>query len=335
MKKKILVLIAPGFILTGLSILSWLLFSPVVIGKNTDLYPLKINKGLSFYAITNLMLQNQIIENAFKLKLAAKVLNLQHELKAGKYEIEGGTSSYALLKQLTEGHVAVERIAIPEGLQARQMAQILKDRVEIDSAQFMQLVNDEHYVKKLGFSAKSLEGFLFPDTYHFTWGMKPEDIISVMIREFKKNIGGTLKNRAKELGLTLVEAITLASIIEGEAVIDSERTIISAVYHNRLKRRMRLQADPTIQYIIPDGPRRLLKRDLEIDSPYNTYKYIGLPPGPINNPGLASIKAALHPAEVNYLYFVANGDGSHTFSRTLREHLRAKTKFDRFRKKVK
>ena len=133
------------------------------------------------------------------------------------------------------------------------------------------------------------------------------------------------------MDFTFHQVLTLASIIEGEAVLDHERSIVSALYHNRLRSRMRLQADPTIQYIIPDGPRRLFSADLEIESPFNTYIVWGLPPGPVNNPGLKSILAALYPAQVDYLYMVANGDGSHTFSRTMDEHLRAKRRFDRIR----
>jgi UPF0755 protein len=126
----------------------------------------------------------------------------------------------------------------------------------------------------------------------------------------------------------------LASIIEGEAIVDGERPVIAAVYHNRLRQGILLQADPTIQYIVPGPPRRLLNRDLAIDSPYNTYRYPGLPPGPVNNPGIASIRAALYPAQVNYIYFVARGDGSHIFSHTLEEHLRAKREFDKVRARV-
>ncbi|MFQ5771583.1 MAG: endolytic transglycosylase MltG, partial [bacterium] len=256
------------------------------------------------------------------------------KIKAGKYHVAGGTSGYRLLRQLVDGKVTIEWVTIPEGKYARQIASILKQKVEIDSSRFMQFVNDPDFTQKFGIQAATLEGFLFPDTYGFCWGMKSEEIISIMVKQFKAQFNDTLQARTKELGFSNLELITLASIVEGEAVIDSEREIIAAVYHNRLKKRMPLQADPTIQYIIKNGPRRLLKQDLAIDSPYNTYKYSGLPPGPINNPGLASIKASLYPANVNYLYFVANGDGSHTFSKTFNEHLRAKARFDRFRKKI-
>ncbi len=186
----------------------------------------------------------------------------------------------------------------------------------------------------LGVNAASLEGYLYPNTYSFFWGVSPREIIRTMVQEFYHHVGDSLRQRAAALGLTVHQALTLASIIEGEAVVDSERALIAAVYHNRLRQGILLQADPTIQYIVPGPPRRLRNRDLEIASPYNTYRYPGLPPGPVNNPGLVSIRAALYPAPVNYLYFVARGDGSHVFSRTLEEHLRAKRDFDRVRARV-
>jgi UPF0755 protein len=136
------------------------------------------------------------------------------------------------------------------------------------------------------------------------------------------------------MNMRMHDILTIASIIEGEVIVDAERPIVASVYYNRLRKRIRLQADPTIQYIIPGAPRRLLIKDLEIDSPYNTYVYYGLPPGPINNPGKASIMAAIYPANTKYLYFVAKGDGSHVFSKTLSEHNRAKASFDKIRREV-
>ena len=155
-----------------------------------------------------------------------------------------------------------------------------------------------------------------------------------MAGRFFEVFDDSLRARMEALSFDMHKVVTLASIIEGEAVLASERATISAVYHNRLERRMYLQADPTIQYIIDDGPRRLLNRDLEIDSPYNTYMYPGLPPGPVNNPGLACVRAALYPDTTDVLYMVANGDGAHVFSRTMREHLEAKAKFDRIRRRI-
>ena len=159
-------------------------------------------------------------------------------------------------------------------------------------------------------------------------------MIRIMVTQFKKMFTHEMKERAEELGMSVNEVVILASIVEGEAVLDSERKSIAALYQNRLKRHMRLQADPTIQFIIDDGPRRLLSKDLKIKSPYNTYLYGGLPPGPVNNPGLASIMAVLYPDSVDYLYMVANGDGSHTFSKSLSDHLDAKRHLDRLRRKI-
>ncbi|MBC7187662.1 MAG: endolytic transglycosylase MltG, partial [Calditrichaeota bacterium] len=189
-------------------------------------------------------------------------------------------------------------------------------------------------LRELGVSAPSLEGYLYPSTYQFYWGVAPEVVIRTMVKEFWRQMGDSVQACAQAMGMTLHQVVTLASIIEGEAMLAEERALISAVYHNRLRLRMPLQADPTIQYLVPGRGRRLLKKDLAIDSPYNTYLYPGLPPGPVNNPGMASIVAALHPAPVDYLYFVARGDGGHVFSRTLREHLRAKERFDQVRRQL-
>lgn len=281
------------------------------------------------------MLQGGLIRSRYKIGKAAQILRARSKIKAGKYLIPAKISSYRLLHMLVEGKVVPERVTIPEGLNSRQIAAIVQRQLAIDSTEFVQLVSDSGLARELGIQAPTLEGFLFPDTYRFNWGVDARTVITILVNQFKSHFDQALQRRASQLGMSLLETVTLASIIEGEAVVDSERVVISAVYHNRLKQGMRLQADPTIQYIIKDGPRRLLSRDLKIDSPYNTYKYTGLPPGPINNPGLASIKASLFPARVDYLYFVANGDGSHTFSATFAAHLRAKARFDKIRRAVK
>ena len=188
---------------------------------------------------------------------------------------------------------------------------------------------------KWGIQAKSFEGYLFPNTYQFNENELPSDIINVMVQEYKRNLSDEMLLQMNQIKMSEKEVLALASIIEGEAIYDQERAIISGVYHNRLKKGMRLQADPTIQYILEDGPRRLLNRDLKIVSPYNTYLNKGLPPGPINNPGIESIKAALFPTESDYLYFVARGDGYHTFSITEKQHNKAKRDFQKVRRNAK
>jgi len=312
----------------------WAFFSPVVSGNSDVKHTVTIVHGMSFNQILDLLQRQEVVNSRAKFAFVARVSGLRTKLKAGRYAISGGESSYALLKKLSEARVATELVTIPEGKTAREIAGILQERVGVDSTEFMRLVNDSAFCVSLDVPAERLEGFLFPETYRLSWGMSAKHVITGMVEQFHRSFVDSLRRKLAESGFSLLEIVTLASIIEGEAIVDSERKTISAVYHNRLKRGMALQADPTIQYIVPGGPRRLRNRHLQIDSPYNTYLYTGLPPGPINNPGIASIEASLFPAPVNYLYFVATGDGTHTFSKTYREHLRAKAKFDRIRRQL-
>jgi UPF0755 protein len=223
-------------------------------------------------------------------------------------------------------------VTIPEGLTLKQIAGILKKEIQIDSTDFMRVAENRQFAQSMGISASDLEGYLFPDTYKLSWGMSSEKIAQMMVEQFKKTFTDSLLKRAQEINFSLLEVVTLASLIEAEAKDGKEREIISAVYHNRLKRGMLLQCDPTVIYGLPDVDRALVLEDLEIDSPYNTYKYPGLPPGPIGNPGKASLLAALYPAPVDYLYFVAKGDGTHVFSTTLEEHNRARSKIKQAKK---
>jgi len=293
-----------------------------------------IPKGIGINRITEILSEEGVIKQPGSFKLASKVLGYDNKLKAGRYELPEGASNLEILHILARGKPLNVRVTIPEGVTARRVAAILAKRVEMDSAAFMQVVHDSAFAHRLGIAANSLEGYLFPETYSFYWGMQPQSVAKAMVQEFWRQLPDSAEKRAKEMGMTLHEIVTLASLVEGEAMVDSERAIIAGVYINRLRRGMRLQADPTIQYIIPDGPRRLLHKDLQIDSPYNTYLYAGLPPGPINNPGRKSIVAALYPRDVPYLYFVARGDGSHVFSVTMNQHVQAKRAFDRVRRQV-
>jgi UPF0755 protein len=213
-------------------------------------------------------------------------------------------------------------VTIYEGLRGTQIARILKREVGIDSLKLVQQFGDTSLLRVSNHGAFSLEGFLLPDTYEFYWQVDEKEIVRDMLAEFRKFFSDSLQRQAHKMKMTIGQVLTMASIVEGETVLDRERPIIAGLYYNRLHRRMKLEADPTIQYIVPDGPRRLLYNDLKIDSPYNTYKNYGLPPGPINNPGRKSILAALYPAKHNYLYFVADGLGGHRFARTFDEHLR-------------
>ncbi|KPK87452.1 hypothetical protein AMJ80_12065 [bacterium SM23_31] len=293
-----------------------------------------INKGETLTQIAGRLFDESIIENKKYFLWTASIMGLDHRVQAGKYILAPFMSNHSIIRQLTSGGVVQERVTIIEGISAKEIASLFSQSLDIDSTRFMQIVNDSSITESLGIDSPNLEGYLFPETYHFSWGVSEFDVVETLVGEFKKNIADSILAAAQSYNMTLHDLVILASIIEGEAVVDEERPLISAVFHNRLNRDMYLNADPTIQYIIPDGPRRLLDEDLEIDSPYNTYKNKGLPPGPINNPGLKSLLAAAFPSSETYLYFVATGEGGHYFSRTYAEHLEAKKKLDQLRKKI-
>lgn len=311
----------------------WVLWAPAV-PKNATKTDFFIHRGMSVPQIADSLVQQGLITDRERFLFADKILGWGRQLKAGKYILPLGASNLTLYKIFRKGKAAQVRVTLAEGKTIEDFAGILQGALDIDSTEIVRLSKDSIFARELGVPAKNLEGYLYPNTYNFYWGASPKEIVHALVQEFHRQMDDSLRRRAEKFNLTLHEVVTLASIIEGEAVVDSERTIISAVYHNRLRKGMMLQADPTIQYLVPGPPRRLLKGDLENVSPYNTYRYPGLPPGPVNNPGIASIRAALYPAAVNYLYFVARGDGAHTFSHTLDEHLQAKREFDKVRARV-
>ncbi len=340
MKTKIKIILITGLVLiiSGAAVTFYLatrtVLPPSVVFDENEAV-VRIVSGSTLKMIAKQLYDEGVIRNIDDFIFTAKLFGFADKLKAGQYTFPKNLSNYRVLKLLVKGSVSIEKVVIPEGYTARQIASLLSHKIEIDSARFIQLCADTQLINTLGLEVDFLEGYLYPNTYNMLWGMTEENVIKTLVNEFHRRFADSLRQSAAENNWTIEQVVTLASIIEGEALVDSERTIISAVYHNRLRRGMLLQADPTIQYILPDGPRRLLNKDLAIDSPYNTYKYIGLPPGPVNNPGIKSIIAAIEPADVHYLYFVANGDGTHTFSHTHNEHLRAKRKFDQYRWKVK
>jgi UPF0755 protein len=226
------------------------------------------------------------------------------------------------MRNLQTGRSAISFfVTIPEGFRARQIARTLRREIGIDSAKFMDLCTN---AAEFGLPARtaSLEGYLFPETYDFSWHENEHDIIETMVNQYRLFFEDSLKLRAKMMKLSVNDVMTMASIVEGEAVKDEERPVIAGLYYNRMKKKMRLEADPTVQYVIQDGPRRLTYNDLKTDSPYNTYRKAGLPPGPINNPGRASILAALYPAKHQFLFFVADGNGGHVFAKTYDEHMK-------------
>ena len=304
-------------------------------GNPYDFVKVTIPKGASLNEVGITLKNNNIIHNKQSFQLAVKILGYEKDIPAGRFRIEKASTNYAIIDQLVNGKQLTKKVTIREGWTISMIAKELDEKLGIKTHFFEDATHNKNLLDKWGIQAKSFEGYLFPNTYQFTGNELPFDIINRMVGEYKNNFSDDMYEQMKKIKMTEVEVLTLASIIEGEAIYDRERPIISGVYHNRLNTGMRLQADPTIQYIIDDSPRRLLNRDLKIDSPYNTYLYNGLPPGSINNPGLESIKAALYPESNDYFYFVARGDGYHTFSTNEKDHNKAKKKFQEVRRRVK
>ena len=296
---------------------------------------INIPKGVTLSQIGNILKEKSIISNKRTFAMAVKSLGHEKNIPAGTYVLHNALNNRAIINQLVYGVPSLKSITVLEGWNIYQIANELEKELKISKKTFLRLCNDQRVIKLFNLEGNSLEGYLFPDTYTFAEGVDPYLVLTRMVNEFINNITKSMEVQAQEMNMSLLEVITLASIIEGEAIYDSESAIISAVYHNRLKRGMKLQADPTIQYIIDDGPRRLLNNDLKIESKYNTYLYRGIPPGPINSPGKESIIAALYPSVNEYLYFVARGDGYHTFSTNEKDHNKAKKKFQEVRRRVK
>jgi len=293
---------------------------------------LVIEEGMSAAQIGHLLQAKGIIDSRYFFTLMAKLYGLENRLKAGKYHFEGPTTAFSALKRLKAGGALTEQVTIPEGLTVRQIAGVLQKAIEIDSARFVTLAQNPGFFGKLGVHAPSLEGYLFPDTYRFYWQTPEEKILETMVKRFHQVFADSLKQRATQLRMSVHQVLTLASIIEKEAQVPLERPLISGVFHRRLKLGMPLQADPTVIYALGGRKRRLSKADTRVNSPYNTYLHRGLPPGPICNPGRDSILAALYPVKVDYLYFVAKGDGTHIFTKSLNSHINAKNRIRRMGK---
>ena len=282
-----------------------------------------IEKGMSLNSVSNLLLENEIIvnQNIFKLKVITR--GLASKIPTGRFLVDGKISDAILIDLIFNKGPIKFKLTIPEGSQSKNLFKDINTLLKTDY-DFNKYFNSTKILEQYKVDASSLEGYLYPDTYYLYHDSSPEEIIDILLSEFWKKFDENLQDRANQLGFSVHEVVTLASIIEGEAMLDSERSTISSVYHNRLKINMKLQADPTIQYIIPGPPKTLSNRDLRIKSDYNTYQNYGLPPGPINNPGIASIKAALYPEDTNFLFFVAQGDGSHAFTTNEKDHEEAK-----------
>ena len=280
--------------------------------------------GMSARRIGALLEERGLIRSARVFEWATRLQGHSHQLEAGTYYLSGTSNVFGIIQNLLEAPVRFRRITIPEGLTRHEVAGLLHRNAGIDSSRFVALSQDSNLIRQLGIDAPTLEGYLFPETYFFDMETTEAKVIRLMVEEFHNVLADSLYRHLHRLGLSLHQVVILASIVEREARIETERPIISAVFQRRLAYNRRLESCATVEYALGVHKTRLTNADLQVDSPFNTYRHHGLPPGPIGNPGLASILAILYPAETDYLYFVARGDGGHIFSRTNEEHERAK-----------
>lgn len=285
---------------------------------------IRIQAGMSARQIGEKLARQGLIRSALLFEWTARFRGLAHQLEAGSYELSGGETTAAILVDLLEAPLEMVRLTLPEGLTRHQTAALLQRLGLADSSRFMALTEDATLLRQLGVRAENLEGYLYPETYFLDRHATEEEIIRRMVAEFFSLFSDSLYVRLDSLGLTLHQAVTLASIVEREAMVAEERAVISSIFHRRLSFSRRLESCATVEFALGVHKKRLTNADLRVVSPYNTYKHRGLPPGPIDSPGRASILATLYPAETEYLYFVARGDGTHSFSRTNKEHEQAK-----------
>ncbi len=286
-----------------------------------------IPAGASFREVTDTLAAHDLIASRLWFTLLARVRRTDRSAKAGIYDLPTGATPWELLSAIERGRVAMVRFTAPEGLTLADLADLAALRLGLVRDSVLVAATERARVSRIAPDAPTLEGYLLPETYSLPIPVTATTLVDAMVDEFQRRWNPAWTLRLDSLRLTRTQLLALASIVEGEARHDDERPIIAAVYRNRLKLGMPLQADPTVQYAIQvtTGQRkpRLYFKDYEFPSPYNTYLHPGLPPGPVNSPGLKSIEAALYPADVPYLYFVADTGGHHVFSRTLSEHNRA------------
>lgn len=286
-----------------------------------------IPPGKGFHEIARRLQSAGIITNSTKFGRFAQLRGFDKRIRAGEYALSASMTPEAILKILVSGKVRLHRITIPEGYNLVQIAAILKEAGLADEAEFLAAAGDEARVRGAGFEGPSFEGYLFPDTYYFPKEEAVDKIIDTMVDRFRSVFVPDWRKRATELGFSVHQIVTLASIIEKETGEPSERKLISSVFHNRLNKRMRLESDPTVIYGLKEFNGNLTRKHLRTYTEYNTYRIKGLPPGPIANPGKAALEAALYPAETEYLYFVSKKDSTHQFSTNFTDHNQAVRKY--------
>jgi UPF0755 protein len=334
MKKIILSLLclfSLAILLTALSFAFYAVIHPST-GEPEDVV-VNIPHGSTVKKIAFILEEQGVIHGRRRFQILAKLNDAEHKIKWGEYHFALPMAPMQILHKITRGETIAYAVTIPEGSTIFEVARLMQE-AELCAAQaILNKATESSFVSSMGITGDSLEGYLFPETYKFSKGTAPEIILRSMMRRFDKIFTQDMSRQAEEMGLTKKEVVILASMVEKEASLSSEKPIIAAVFLNRLQKGMRLACDPTVIYGIrlenPDFRGRLRTKHLRQSTPYNTYLNVGLPPGPISNPGLESLKAVVHPAQADYLYFVSKNDGTHQFSKSLGEHNKAVAKYQK------
>lgn len=307
--------------------LRWAVFLAVPPGSGKHAWIYEFKEGYTLKRIAGQLEQTGVVSSEALFILYARFKGAEGRIKAGAYLFNDGMTPAGILHKLLTGDVYVRRFAVPEGYSMYQVAELLGRRGIFDRDVFLEQCVNPTLLEELGIRASSVEGYLYPSTYDITPHMTAEGLVREMVLQFRKHLAGELEKSANAARMSTSEILTLASMVEKEAVAPGDKPLIASVFYNRLKKKMPLQSDPTAVYKIRAFAGKVSKRDIMSDSSYNTYKIIGLPPGPIGNPGRDAIEAVLNPARTNYLYFVSKMDGTHYFSTTLEEHNLAVRKY--------
>ena len=283
----------------------------------------EVKKGESFSQITNRLYNSHIIPGKINFKIAGIIYGAQTKIRPARYYIPNGLSYLDLIEYFLNGQADyLKTVKLYDGSSTKSFASRFKTELFIDSVSFLNELKNRKLLDSLGLHESSFEGYLLPQEYDLFERSSPKEIIGTLYKKLKSFIDDSVKEEIAQKNYSLHTILTMASIVNGETNKKNEMAMIAGVYYNRLKIGMKLQADPTIQYLQPNGSKRLNFDDLKINSLYNTYKYHGLPPGPIDNPGKNAILAAVYPEKHHYLYFVADGKGGHKFASTFTEHLK-------------
>ncbi len=329
--KKLGITLAGILLMTGvilsLFIYQMRLFTKTPAASREQIIPFTITPGQSLGQVAANLEKEGLVTNQSLFKLYVRYKKASTRLMAGEYQLSASKTPAQILDHLLKGRVRLYRMTIPEGLNMDEIADLAQDKNYCDTNTFLSLCQDSNFIKKLGVNSHSLEGYLYPDTYFFPKHTTCRQIIKKMVDTFHSVYTREWEKRTKELGFSVHEIVTLAAIIEKETGDASERPLISSVFHNRLKKNMRLESDPTVIYGDKEFDGRIRRRHLKRITPYNTYQLRGLPLGPIANPGALALKAALYPDKSKYLFFVSKNDTTHYFSKTLAEHNKAVRKY--------